>query len=82
MPRGEDRLVAAIALVFGVLAWAQMPALCGFMFSSTRAGAENYVYSIWLGGLIALDSKPGHTEFRVALPISPPADTATEGAPS
>jgi signal transduction histidine kinase len=34
------------------------------------------------GGLIALDSKPGHTEFRVALPVSRPAEAATEGAPS
>jgi signal transduction histidine kinase len=31
------------------------------------------------GGLIALDSKPGRTEFRVALPISPPAP-ASNGA--
>jgi hypothetical protein len=31
-----------------------MPALCGFMFSSTRAGAGNYIYSIWLGALIAV----------------------------
>jgi signal transduction histidine kinase len=34
------------------------------------------------GGLIELDSKPGHTEFRVALPVSPPAESVTEGAPS
>ena len=45
--------VAAVSLVFGVLAWAQMPAVCGFMLSSTLAGADNYVYSIWLGLLIA-----------------------------
>ena len=54
MPKGEDRFVAAIALVFGVLAWAQMPALCGFMFSSTLAGAANFTYSVWLGALIAV----------------------------
>ena len=54
MPRGEDRFVAVVALVFGVLAWAQMPALCGFMFSSTLAGAGNFIYSVWLGALIAL----------------------------
>jgi signal transduction histidine kinase len=34
------------------------------------------------GGLIELDSKPGHTEFRVALPLVRPADAATEGASS
>jgi hypothetical protein len=45
--------VAALSLAFGVLAWAQMPAVCGFMLSSTLAGAGNYVYSIWLGVLIA-----------------------------
>jgi signal transduction histidine kinase len=28
------------------------------------------------GGLIALDSKPGRTEFRVVLPISPPAESS------
>ena len=32
------------------------------------------------GGLIALSSKPGHTEFRVALPLKPPVDgSATAG---
>ena len=54
MPRGEDRFVAAVALIFGVLAWAQMPALCGFMLSSTLVGAANFIYSIWLGVLIAV----------------------------
>ncbi len=54
MPSANDSFVAAVSFIFGVLAWAQMPALCGFMFSSTRAGAQNYVYSIWLGALIAL----------------------------
>jgi hypothetical protein len=54
MAKGEDGFVAAVALIFGVLAWAQMPALCGFMFSSTLAGAGNFIYSVWLGGLIAL----------------------------
>jgi signal transduction histidine kinase len=33
-----------------------------------------------VGGLIALDSKPGRTEFRVALPVSPPPETANGGA--
>jgi len=28
--------------------------LCGFMFSSTLAGAGNFIYSVWLGALIAL----------------------------
>jgi hypothetical protein len=46
--------VAAVSFVFGVLAWAQMPAVCGFMLSSTKAGAGNYIYSIWLGVLIAV----------------------------
>ena len=46
--------VAAVSLVFGILAWAQMPAVCGFMLSSTLAGADNYVYSIWLGAMIAV----------------------------
>lgn len=46
--------VAAVSLVFGILAWAQMPAVCGFMLSSTLAGAGNYVYSIWLGVMIAV----------------------------
>jgi hypothetical protein len=45
---------AAVALVFGVFSWAQFPALCGFMFSSTRAGADNFRYSLWLGGLMAV----------------------------
>ncbi|HYL89626.1 MAG TPA: hypothetical protein VEU32_12785 [Burkholderiales bacterium] len=43
-----------MSLVFGVLAWAQMPAVCGFMLSSTLVGAENYIYSIWLGVMIAV----------------------------
>ena len=45
---------AAVVLVFGVFSWAQFPALCGFMFSSTRAGADNFRYSLILGGLLAL----------------------------
>lgn len=53
MQDAGETFVAAVSLVFGVLAWAQMPAVCGFMLSSTLAGAENYVYSIWLGVLIA-----------------------------
>ena len=55
-PGREDAgntFVAAVSLAFGVLAWAQMPAVCGFMLSSTLIGAENYIYSIWLGLLIA-----------------------------
>ena len=54
MEKGGERFVAAVALVFGVLAWAQMPALCGFMFSSTLAGAGNFIYSVWLGVLLAV----------------------------
>ena len=45
---------AGVVLVFGVFSWAQFPALCGFMFSSTRAGADNFRYSLILGGLLAL----------------------------
>jgi hypothetical protein len=54
MASTNDSFVGVVSIVFGVLAWAQMPALCGFMFSSTRVGAENYIYSIWLGALIAV----------------------------
>jgi hypothetical protein len=53
MKEPGEAFVGAVSLVFGVLAWAQMPAVCGFMLSSTLAGADNYVYSIWLGVLIA-----------------------------
>ena len=49
-----DTFVAAVSLAFGVLAWAQMPAVCGVMLSSTLIGADNYIYSIWLGMLIAV----------------------------
>jgi hypothetical protein len=49
-----DAFVAALSLAFGVLAWAQLPAVCGFMLSSTLVGADNYIYSIWLGLLIAV----------------------------
>ena len=45
---------AAVTLVFGLFSWLQFPALCGFMFSSTRAGAENFRYSLILGALLAL----------------------------
>jgi hypothetical protein len=45
---------AAMALVFGLFSWLQFPTLCGFMFSSTRAGADNYRYSLALGALLAL----------------------------
>jgi hypothetical protein len=49
-----NAFVAAVSFVFGVLAWLQLPAVCGFMLSSTLAGAENYVYSLSLGALIAV----------------------------
>jgi hypothetical protein len=45
---------AAVTLIFGLFCWLQFPALCGFMFSSTRAGADNYRYSLYLGGLLAM----------------------------
>lgn len=45
---------AGVMLVFGLFSWAQFPALCGFMFSSTRLGAGNFRYSLWLGGLLAV----------------------------
>jgi hypothetical protein len=45
--------VGAVASALGLFAWAQLPALCGFMFSSTRAGAGNYRYSMILGGMFA-----------------------------
>ena len=48
-----EGFVSAVSFIFGILAWAQMPAVCGFMLSSTLAGAGNYIYSIWLGVLIA-----------------------------
>ena len=48
-----EAFVAAVCLAFGVLAWLQMPAVCGFMLSSTLAGAQNYIYSMWLGVLIS-----------------------------
>jgi hypothetical protein len=44
---------AAVALVFGVFSWLQFPALCSFMFSSTKVGADNFRYSLFLGGLLA-----------------------------
>ena len=49
-----EKFVAAVCFAFGLLAWLQMPAVCGFMLSSTLRGAGNYIYSIWLGGLIAV----------------------------
>ena len=49
----EKNFSTAVALVFGAFAWLQFPALCGFMFSSTRAGADNYRYSLYLGALLA-----------------------------
>ena len=49
----NNAFTAALSVIFGVLAWAQLPALCGFMFTSTRAGAGNYHYSMVLGGFLA-----------------------------
>ena len=49
-----EAFVAAVALVFGLLAWLQLPAVCGFMLSSTLAGAGNAVYSLWLGVMLAV----------------------------
>jgi hypothetical protein len=45
--------VGAVVSAMGLFAWAQLPALCGFMFSSTRAGAANYRYSMILGAIFA-----------------------------
>ena len=44
---------AVVALVFGLLSWLQLPALCAFIFDSTRAGADNYRYSLILGAILA-----------------------------
>lgn len=49
-----DTFVAVVSLTFGVLAWIQLPAVCGFMLSSTLVGADNYLYSIWVGFLFAV----------------------------
>ena len=49
----DKGFAAGVALVFGAFAWLQLPALCGFMFSSTRAGADNYRYALYLGALLA-----------------------------
>jgi hypothetical protein len=46
--------VGAVVSALGLFAWAQLPALCGFMFSSTRAGAANYRYSMILGAIFAV----------------------------
>ena len=54
MSKPGDPFVPAATLVAGLFAWAQLPAVCGFMLSSTLAGAGNYLYSIWLGALIAV----------------------------
>lgn len=53
MREAGESFVGGVSLAFGALAWLQMPAVCGFMLSSTLAGAGNYIYSIWLGVLIA-----------------------------
>ena len=45
---------ALVALVFGAFSWLQLPALCGFIFDSTRAGAGNVRYSVLLGALLAV----------------------------
>jgi hypothetical protein len=50
----EGSVFSALAgLVFGAFSWLQFPALCGFMFSSTKAGADNFRYSLILGALLA-----------------------------
>ena len=54
MRDASESFSAAVSFAFGVLAWLQMPAVCGFMLSSTLHGADNYIYSIWLGVLIAI----------------------------
>ena len=54
MRDASDSFTGAVCLAFGVLAWLQMPAVCGFMLSSTLRGAGNWVYSLWLGVLIAI----------------------------
>lgn len=46
--------VGAVVSALGLFAWVQLPALCGFMFSSTRAGASNYRYSMVLGAIFAV----------------------------
>jgi hypothetical protein len=51
--RSDASFPAAVTLVFGLFSWLQFPALCGFMFSSTRAGADNFRYSLVLGGFLA-----------------------------
>ena len=45
---------AVVALIFGLLSWLQLPALCAFIFDSTRAGADNYRYSLILGAILAV----------------------------
>ena len=54
MEAGGAGFSAAVTLIFGLFSWLQFPALCGFMFSSTRAGADNYRYSLYLGGMLAV----------------------------
>jgi hypothetical protein len=54
MEAGATGFSAAVTLIFGLFSWLQFPALCGFMFSSTRAGADNYRYSLYLGGMMAV----------------------------
>lgn len=46
--------VGAVVSALGLFAWVQLPALCGFMFSSTRAGASNVRYSMILGAIFAV----------------------------
>src|SRR5512147_2124911 len=53
MAKPAHAFAGAVSVAFGVLAWLQMPAVCGFMLSSTLVGADNYIYSIWLGVLLA-----------------------------
>jgi len=54
MEAGSAGFSGAVTLIFGLFSWLQFPALCGFMFSSTRAGADNYRYSLYLGCLLAV----------------------------
>ena len=54
MESGGAGFSAAVTLVFGLFSWLQFPALCGFMFSSTRAGADNFRYSLILGGFLGI----------------------------
>src|SRR5258706_12806084 len=47
-----QHFVAAVSFAFGMLAWLQMPAVCGFMLSSARPGAGHTRYSNLPGRVI------------------------------